>query len=273
MKLICVGDNVCDCYIYEKKYYPGGNCVNVAVNAKRNGAEAVSYLGIFGNDEMAAHIKDCLEKEGVDYSKSREMVGRSGQPGVNIDEHGDRIFVRRYTDTVQTMAKLRLVQSDLDEIQRYDLFHTSCYSFLEEELSKVKDLVKVSYDFSLIENIEEMLEAAPYIDYAFVSASDTDEKYRQEQAKLLLDRGVELVCMTRGSKACEVHTRDKIYTQEPLQTEVVDTMGAGDSFIAGFLVAYMDGKSIEDALLNAAESARRTCQISGGFGYPKELRD
>lgn len=273
MKIICVGDNVCDCYIYEKKYYPGGNCVNVAVNAKRNGAESAAYIGIFGSDEMAEHIQASLKKEGVDYSKSRHMMGRSGQPGVNINEEGDRIFVRRYTDTVQTMAKLRLVASDLEKIKKFDLLHTSCYSFLEEELPKLKGLIKVSYDFSLIENIEAMIDAAPYINYAFVSASDTDMDFRRKQANLLLNKGVELVCMTRGKKAAEVYTKNRVFCQEPFKTDIVDTMGAGDSFIAGFLVAYTNGKSMEDSLRDAALSAKKTCQISGGFGYPKELRE
>lgn len=35
MKLIAVGDNVTDCYLNEGVFYPGGCCVNVAVNSKR----------------------------------------------------------------------------------------------------------------------------------------------------------------------------------------------------------------------------------------------
>lgn len=48
MKLIAVGDNVTDCYLDEGIYYPGGNAVNVAVDCKRDGAEKVNYIGVFG---------------------------------------------------------------------------------------------------------------------------------------------------------------------------------------------------------------------------------
>lgn len=34
MRIIGIGDNVVDCYLDQGLYYPGGNCVNVAVNAK-----------------------------------------------------------------------------------------------------------------------------------------------------------------------------------------------------------------------------------------------
>ena len=47
--------------------------------------------------------------------------------------------------------------------------------------------------------------------------------------------------------------------------------GAGDSFIGAFLVGYLDGLSMEEALEKGAESARHTCTFYGGFGYPEEL--
>ena len=55
MKLICIGDNVVDCYLDEGVCYPGGDAVNVAVHAKRCGAEKVTYMGVFGNDAEAEH--------------------------------------------------------------------------------------------------------------------------------------------------------------------------------------------------------------------------
>ena len=57
MKLIAIGDNVTDCYMDEGVYFPGGNAVNVAVNCKKNGAEKVNYIGVFGDDERADYIK------------------------------------------------------------------------------------------------------------------------------------------------------------------------------------------------------------------------
>ena len=80
MKLIAVGDNVTDCYMDEGVYFPGGNAVNVAVNCRKNGAEQVEYIGIFGDDENAQWIRACLAEEGVGFSRSRRVYAPSARP-------------------------------------------------------------------------------------------------------------------------------------------------------------------------------------------------
>ena len=77
--------------------------------------------------------------------------------------------------------------------------------------------------------------------------------------------------ITRGSEPAIFIVNGKIYEQAPLKTEVVDTMGAGDSFIGAFLVGYMDQLTVQEALYRGAVSAKNTCTFYGGFGYPKEL--
>ena len=103
MKLIAVGDNVTDCYLDEGIYYPGGNAVNVAVDCKRDGAEKVNYIGVFGNDDRADYIRACMEEEGVTCERSRKVFAPTCQPGVKINEEGDRIFVGGIRDTCQHM--------------------------------------------------------------------------------------------------------------------------------------------------------------------------
>lgn len=48
-------------------------------------------------------------------------------------------------------------------------------------------------------------------------------------------------------------------------------MGAGDSFIAGFLARRILGDGMERALDFAAGAAANTCKIHGSFGYPHPL--
>ena len=72
-KMIAVGDNVVDCYLDDHVYYPGGNAVNVAVNCRRDGIEDVAYIGMFGNDGKAEHLKWALTQENVHFERSRTM--------------------------------------------------------------------------------------------------------------------------------------------------------------------------------------------------------
>lgn len=44
IKVLGIGDNVCDKYLHIKTIYPGGNALNIAVFAKLSGAEAATAI-------------------------------------------------------------------------------------------------------------------------------------------------------------------------------------------------------------------------------------
>lgn len=271
MKIIAIGDNVVDCYLDQNNYYPGGNCVNVAVNCKRSGAEDVSYIGIFATDEKAVHIKYALDQEQIDYSRSRVVEGISGQPKVNLTEDGDRVFVGGPRNTVQHIVKLKLVQEDYEYSQKFDVCHTSCYSSLEEELPGLSKHIKISFDFSDKYTPEYLEKVCPYISFGFFSGAHLSE---EEVEALIEEAGkydLEVIGITRGAKPAIFINNDTRYYQEIVETEVVDTMGAGDSFIGGFLTAFLNEEEIKPALEFAAKSASITCGFYGGLGYPKNM--
>lgn len=268
MKIICVGDNVVDCYVDQGVYYPGGNAVNVAVNCKRYGFDESAYVGIFGNDDKAEHIKWALSREGVTYDRSRTMIGESGQPRVNLTPEGDRVFIGGPKNTVQHTVRLRLIQEDLEYISKFDICHTSCYSSLELELPNIKKYCSISFDFSNISDDEYLRNVCPNIDFGFFSGSDLSF----DKIKKVIDTchylGTRIVGITLGSKGAIFSKDGEIFEQGIFETDVVDTMGAGDSFIAGFLSSYIKHEDMVKALDFAAKSAANACNFHGGFGYP-----
>ncbi len=268
MKMIAVGDNVVDCYLEEQQFYPGGNAINVAVNAKRRGMEAVSYIGIFGNDNKANHIKNCLEQEKIDFSRSRNVYAPSAQPRVTLDKDGDRIFVPGPKNSSQHLFKLKLTIEDLYFISNFHVCHTSCYSSLEDELPKIAENCDISFDFSEYNDISYIKKVAPYIKYAFFSGSRFSDEEINSLQTLCHECGTEIVGITLGSNGACFSNKNQQYHQAIKEVNVIDTMGAGDSFIAGFLTSYLQKQNIEEALKFAAESAAITCTQRGGFGYP-----
>ena len=268
MKLIAVGDNVTDCYLNEGVFYPGGCCVNVAVNSKRDGAEEVGYLGVFGNDVNALHIQDCLDKEGVDHSMCRTVMIQSSKPGVNIDADGDRIFVEGPKRTCQWLLRLQLRRDDLEYIRKFDIIHTCCFSSIEPELPNLAKCGEVAYDFSERRDEEYLRQVCPYLTYAFFSGSDMTEDAVPSLQAFCQSLGVKVVGITRGGEGAVFSENGTVYRQGITPTEVVDTMGAGDSFIAGFLTHYGDHHDMAAALAFASERAAFTCTQHGGFGYP-----
>ena len=83
--------------------------------------------------------------------------------------------------------------------------------------------------------------------------------------------GPEVIVITRGANSAFLLTSQKSYYQKPQKVKVVDTMGAGDSFIAGFLVSYLNKNNLQEAALAASKNAAATCQLSGGFGHQKSF--
>lgn len=267
MKIIAVGDNTADCYIDEKIYFPGGNALNVAVNCKINGAEKVGYLGVFGDDSLADNIKACLSKYEVSYERSRKVYAHTGQPKVRLVD-SDRVFIPGPRNSCQQLFSIKLMKEDIELISQYEICHTSCFSNLEYELSNLAKICEVSFDFSDEFDTDYLKMVCPYLTYGFFSASDKSEGQCIDLLKTAHRYGTKIVGVTRGSKGAMFFDGKKIYTQEVKYVKAVDTMGAGDSFIAGFLTSYGDYKDMIKALDYAAITASKTCLVRGGFGNP-----
>ena len=77
LKVIGIGDNVCDKYYPAMIMYPGGQAMNFSVYAKMLGANS-AYMGVFGRDAVADHIIRTLDELGVDHSRCRQYDGENG---------------------------------------------------------------------------------------------------------------------------------------------------------------------------------------------------
>lgn len=269
MKLVTIGDNVVDCYLDQGRIYPGGNAVNVAVAAKRNGAENCAYIGITGDDAAALHVIHSLKMEGIDLAQIRQTYGPNGEAKVTLNEEGDRIFIGTNRGVrMSSFLQLKLTETDLAYISTFDMIHTSVNSDIEHELSRLYQR-PVSFDFSTKNRWNEkyLRQVCPYLAYAFFSGSDMERNEINDLIAFVHELGVKVVGVTRGSEAAQFSCEGIRYEQTPLAVDVLDTMGAGDSFIGGFLASYHGTWNMEKALQQAAYSAAATCQHYGAYGY------
>ena len=84
--------------------------------------------------------------------------------------------------------------------------------------------------------------------------------------RALIDRyALKLVILTKGAAGSEVITADDVIPQPAGEAKVVDTVGAGDSFTAAFVVAYLRGKSLADAQRLASDTAAFVCSCKGAM--------
>ena len=97
--------------------------------------------------------------------------------------------------------------------------------------------------------------------------------------KKIVSYGPKLAVASRGADGCILYDGQEYYVQKAVPIkEVVDTMGAGDSLITSFMVAYTDylkkgimgETAIRESLAAAAEFASKVCGMNGAFGYGKK---
>ncbi|MEM1485894.1 PfkB family carbohydrate kinase [Oscillospiraceae bacterium PP1C4] len=273
MKIIGIGDSVIDAYLHQKKLYPGGNSVNVPVLAKRFGAEQAAYIGVLGNDAPGRHFLKALHSEGVDSSHVRVVEGITAQNLIQLDESGDRHFVgNNGREVAQYRVRLALTAQDIHYIENYTLAHTSVHSFIDDLLPAIARRTDISMDFSDGYNLQNIAKLCPLLRFAFFSGGSKSEQEVHDLAAYALECGARTVVVTRGIKGSYLLESGRSHTQSSVKTQVVDALGAGDSFIAAFLTYYMDNKGdMGSAALAASKYAAKCCGHYGAFGNAMEL--
>lgn len=277
-----LGDNVVDCYEPEMVMYPGGNAVNCAVFARRSGASRSAYMGVFGSDEASEHIIASLSEEGVECVKCRQVLGECGKAVVHLDD-GERVFLKSNFGGIRGRTRIPLDRFDFEYLSQFDVVHVGAYGFMERELSGLRDAgCLVSFDFSEDSTDAYCEEVAPFADIAFFSAeSRMDDDEIRRRLSWIAGLGPQVVVATRGMRGSAAYAEGLVSFQPAHPAaSVVDTMGAGDAFIASFLLSYVQaakgGSSGRDALgpalARASEFAARACSLEGAWGYPKSYQ-
>lgn len=271
MKVIGIGDNVCDKYIHLKTMFPGGQALNFSVYAKQLGADA-SYMGVFGTDQEAAHVIRTLDELGIEHGRCRQYEGENGCARVTLED-GDRVFLGSNKGGIAKERLLQLDEEDLKYISGFSHVHTSNNSHFDSQLSLVKSTgVSLSYDFSGQWKEEEKVAAvAPYADYVFLSCGSVSEEEARDVCRRMKKAGCRKIIATRGSHGAVYYDGEQFLVQPPKLVKAVDTLGAGDSFAAAFLLSVLKGETADRALPAGAEFAAKTCLVQGAFGFGKQF--
>jgi ribokinase len=79
-----------------------------------------------------------------------------------------------------------------------------------------------------------------------------------------------LVIVTAGAKEVVAYQNgEAVAKSQPPKVEALDTVGAGDTFVGAFVVAYASGKSVAESLdLACAASALSTLKLGAQSGMP-----
>ncbi|AGF55525.1 fructokinase [Clostridium saccharoperbutylacetonicum] len=270
------------CNNYTK--YFGGSPANIAMNAKKLGAESViaSSVGKDGlGDFLIQHLEnnhiDTSYISRVDFPTSMVLVTKSKTTPVPI-------FYRGADYNLPFDSKLKSV------LNNTKIVHFSCWPISQknsrETIEKVivearKNKVLIGFDPNYHEMIWEhghdgikyIKDLISKVDIIKPSEIDAERIFGSDipenQVKKFIDLGVKLVIMTLGKDGAIVSNGLETIRFETLAKEVVDTTGAGDAFWSGFYTSIIKGYSIREALnLGFAVSAYKLKYVGAVVNLP-----
>lgn len=263
IRAVAVGDNCIDSYVYPiKQEFVGGNAVNVAVALHRNGISS-SYVGVVGDDEYGGTVLEGLKAAGVDVSHARRLKGDTAVTRVEL-RNGDRVFLE---ERLGVTANLTLDEKTLEFIAQHSLVHNTHLGHTAGFVPGFKEAgLLVSFDYSTMEDRELVGETIEYVDIAFASFPEQDRLKAIELAKALVARGPRIAVVTMGEAGSVAFDGRNVWRQLAVPVEgIVDTLGAGDSFIGAFLSGWLKGKDMAAALQEAAVQSANNCRHFGGW--------
>ncbi len=250
-KAACIGDNCIDYYRNLDRQYPTGNAVDTAVNMHKLGVPT-AIISTTGSDDNGKWMIDSLEKEGLDISHLKVAEGQTAITYMDLDGL-DRVH-GEYEEGV--LENIVFDEEDVRFACEHDIVHTALWGNAEKVLPAIHDsgtLVSFDYcdrlDHPLIE------ETIGCVDYGFFSYhGEKDDPFIREFLQDKVARGMKVATATFGEKGSLSWDGERFWDGGIYPCEkLVNTVGAGDSFIAGFLVGVLAGDSIDKCLDRGAK--------------------
>ena len=252
MRIISIGEVLWD--VYENEEHIGGAPFNFSVHSMRLGNE-VYFISAVGEDGRGERALRCI----TDYGLSTKFISRvkdypTGHVGVNKDKGGRPSYII-YRPAAYDFPSLTSEQiNDIFSFQPDWLYFGTVQQMSSVARELTKELIylvpgaKRFYDMNLRvghytkELVKELLKVSSILKLNDEEARICCGLFDKKQLELkdfckwvVGNFDFEGVCITKGLEGCAVYL-DSNYQESPgYQIEVVDTIGAGDAFAAGFL--------------------------------------
>ena len=286
--IVGIGEVLWDHFEDKDNYVLGGAPFNFAYHVNQFGLNSL-VISAIGNDKLGQKLEADVKEKNVPY-----MLEHLNLPTgvVNIKEVDGKprydILTERAWDYIPNTEQLKEIAANTKAAcfgslaQRSETSRNSIFAFLDAMPS---DALRI-FDINLRQKwyTEEVIKTS--LQKANVLKINDDELLiiqrmfgyiditQENTCRLIMrDYQLDMLILTCGDKGSYIFTKDEMSYLSTNDIEVVDTVGAGDSFTASFIASMLKGKTIHEAHRIAVNVSAFVCTQKGATPIiPDELK-
>lgn len=260
-KIICFGEVLFDVFPTHRKI--GGAPLNVALRMASLGIDA-QIISRIGNDEIGKELLHFIEQNGVatDSIQLDEKLS-TGEVIVQLNNKGSASYTINYPvawdkidcgpeEEILVKKADALVFGTLvcrDSVSRASLLEIINYAKyavfdvnLRAPFYKKEILINLMMQSDFIKfNDDELYEISVFMNSPYHSL-EQNILFIAEQTN------TKHICVTKGSHGAVLYYNEKMYYNSGYKINVIDTVGSGDSFLAGLLSKLLTGVNPQEAI-------------------------
>ncbi len=258
----------------------GGDGLNEAVVLSNLGVPC-ELVSLIGNDELGDVVLKFLEKNGV----STEKIKRSKDIAtalniVLVDNKAERYFITNPESSLRKLSKEHIMPcvDDMGDIVSFGSIFVS-HKLLIDDMTEVFKEIKKKPGRLLVadmttakkgERIEDLKPFLHYIDYLIPNEKEaqllTGEADPHKNAEAFFEQGVKNVIIKCGRNGCVYKGGSAEGTVSAYPVNAVDTTGAGDSFVSGFIYGLSKGVGLRECCRYGCAVASMAVEHIGAHG-------
>src|ERR1700690_1661449 len=235
----------------------------------------VGFISKIGGDVLGEMAAERLTTAGVDTSGIKQTTGKTSTGLTVVLPHTQHRYILTYPGT---MFEMQYSDIDMDYLRTARHLHLSSF-FLHRALRpRILNLFQQAKEAGLTTSLDtnddpenlweqDLLEVLKYVDIFLPNDREAKKIARTEdlsRALNLLAGLSKVVVVKRGSGSAICRTGDEQWSLSPPAVQMVDDIGAGDTFDAGFIHLYLLGAKLEDCLAFANIAAAYSVTKEGG---------
>ncbi|MCM8785236.1 MAG: carbohydrate kinase [Candidatus Omnitrophica bacterium] len=262
-KVLVFGEVLFD--IIKGKEYLGGAPFNLSCHLKKMGIDVI-FISSIGNDERGKKILETMDRFSLtkDFVIINENIStgivnvylKNGIPSFEIVYPSPWDFI---TLNDEKMEKLKNEKIDIfcfgslslrNEVSRNTFFK------LFSIFNKIKKFCDINLrkPFYTKKLIEKLLENSDILKLNYDELNEIGKMFniRGDYEKIMKNLSekfnIEIICTTLGENGAVMLWKSKFYKEEGIKVKVIDTVGAGDAFSAGFIKGYIENFNPEKTI-------------------------